>query len=165
MISISFYRLSFTVDAMDLLYYSLAPLILFCVLYTLNYLPYYLSIANGAGGVGILNFSYFIVLYRSYQVNNQVNDVLYILMYYYSETLQCNMKGGIYTEVYLQETCSDAHERSGTNKLIWDCCISYSMLIFVVFGSLKSRGGQFQQIEMDVDFVISSISSMFNDNW
>ena len=38
---------------MDLIHYSFAPLILFRVLYTLDFLPYYLSIANGAGGVGI----------------------------------------------------------------------------------------------------------------
>ena len=38
---------------MDLIHYSFVPLILFRVLYTLDLLPYYLSIANGAGGVGI----------------------------------------------------------------------------------------------------------------
>ena len=38
---------------MDLIPYSFAPLILFRVPYTLDLLPYYLSIANGAGGVGI----------------------------------------------------------------------------------------------------------------
>ena len=54
----------------------------------LNFLLYYLSIANGAGGVGtFLNFSYFNVLYRSYQVNNKVIDVLYILMHCYSGIL------------------------------------------------------------------------------
>ena len=48
---------------MDLIHYSFAPLILFCVPYMLNLLPYYLSIANGAGGVGIfelLAFQYFV---------------------------------------------------------------------------------------------------------
>ena len=69
---------------MDLIPYSFAPLILFLVPYTLDFLPYYLSVANGAGGVGILNFSYFNVLYRSYRVNNKVIDVLHILMYYYT---------------------------------------------------------------------------------
>ena len=39
---------------MDLIPYSFAPLILFHVPYTLDLLPYYLSIANGAGGVGII---------------------------------------------------------------------------------------------------------------
>ena len=72
---------------MDLIPYSFAPLILFHVPYTLNLLPYYLLIANGAGGIGILNFSYFNVLYRSYQVNNKVIDVLYILMYYHTGIL------------------------------------------------------------------------------
>ena len=38
---------------MDLIHYSFVPLILFRVPYTLDFLPYYLSIANGAGGVGI----------------------------------------------------------------------------------------------------------------
>ena len=38
---------------MDLIPYSFAPLILFRVPYTLDLLPYYLLIANGAGGVGI----------------------------------------------------------------------------------------------------------------
>ena len=46
---------------MDLIHYSFAPLILFHVPYTLNFLPYYpyLSIANGAGGVGILELLIF----------------------------------------------------------------------------------------------------------
>ena len=39
--------------SMDLIHYSFTPLIVFRVLYTLNLLPYYLSIANGVGGVGI----------------------------------------------------------------------------------------------------------------
>ena len=39
--------------SMDLIPYSFAPLVLFRVPYTLDLLPYYLSIANGAGGVGI----------------------------------------------------------------------------------------------------------------
>ena len=34
-------------------HYSFAPLIPFCVLYMLNLLPHYLSIANRAGGAGI----------------------------------------------------------------------------------------------------------------
>ena len=38
---------------MDIIHYSIAPLILFCVPYMLDFLPYYISIANGAGGVGI----------------------------------------------------------------------------------------------------------------
>ena len=74
------------------------------------------------------------------------------------------MKGGFRTLVYLQETCCDTHERSATNKLIWECCISYSTLIGAVFGSLKTQAGSFQQVEMDVDFVIRDISSIFNDN-
>ena len=39
---------------MVLIHYSFAPLILFRVPYMLDLLPYYLSIANGAGGVGII---------------------------------------------------------------------------------------------------------------
>ena len=38
-------------NSMDLIPYSFAPLILFLVQYTLDLLPYYLSIANGTGGV------------------------------------------------------------------------------------------------------------------
>ena len=64
---------------MDLIHYSFTLLILFRGLFTLDFLPYYLSIANGAGGVGILNLSYFNVLYRNYRVNNKVIDVLCIL--------------------------------------------------------------------------------------
>ena len=45
--------------AMDLIHYSFAPLILFSVPYTLDFLPYYLSIANGAGGVGIFELLVF----------------------------------------------------------------------------------------------------------
>ena len=40
---------------MDLIHYSFSPLILFCVPYMLDLLPYYLSIANGARGVAFLN--------------------------------------------------------------------------------------------------------------
>ena len=70
---------------MDLIPYSFASLILFRVPYMLDLLPYYLSIANGAGGVGIFELLVFNVLYRSYRVN-KVIDVLYILMYYYTGT-------------------------------------------------------------------------------
>ena len=48
---------------MSLIHYSFVPLILFHVLYTLDLLSYYLSIASGAGGVGIfelLVFQYFV---------------------------------------------------------------------------------------------------------
>ena len=45
---------------MDLIPYSFAPLILFRVPYTLDLLPYYLSIANGAGGVGIFELLVFL---------------------------------------------------------------------------------------------------------
>ena len=72
---------------MDLIHYSFVPLILFRVPYTLNFFPYYLLIVNDAGGVGILSFSYFNVLYRSYQVNNKAINVLYILMYCYTVIL------------------------------------------------------------------------------
>ena len=41
---------------MSLIHYSFASLILFRVPYTLDLLPYYLSIANGAGGVGLRYF-------------------------------------------------------------------------------------------------------------
>ena len=44
---------------MDLILYSFTPLILFCVPYTLDLLPYYLSIANGAGDVGIFELLIF----------------------------------------------------------------------------------------------------------
>ena len=45
--------------AMDLIHYSFTPLNLFCVPYTLDLLPYYLSIANGTGGVGIFELLVF----------------------------------------------------------------------------------------------------------
>ena len=44
---------------MDLIHYSFTPLILFRVVYTLDLLPYYLSIANGAGGLGIFELLVF----------------------------------------------------------------------------------------------------------
>ena len=53
----------------------------------------------------------------------------------------------------------------GLINLIWQCCVSYSTSIGIVFGSLKTLGGQFQQVETDVDFVIGGISSILNDNW
>ena len=45
--------------SMDLIPYSFAPLNLFLVPYTLDLLPYYLSFANGAGGVGIFELFVF----------------------------------------------------------------------------------------------------------
>ena len=44
---------------MDLIHYSSVPLILFCVPYMLDLLPYYLSIANDAGGVGFFELLIF----------------------------------------------------------------------------------------------------------
>ena len=65
--------------------------------------------------------------------------------------------------VCFQETCGDERKRSGTKRI--GVLFSYSTSIGVVFGSLKIVGGYFQQVEMDVDFVIRGISSTFNDNW
>ena len=44
---------------MDLIHYLFAPLILFRVPYTHDLLPYYLSIANGTGGIDIFEFLVF----------------------------------------------------------------------------------------------------------
>ena len=55
----TFYCMIVYCQAMDLIPYSFAPLILFLVPYTLDLLPYYLSIANGAGGVGIFELFVF----------------------------------------------------------------------------------------------------------
>ena len=46
-------------EAMDLIHYSFVLLILFRVPYMLDLLPYYLSITNGTGGVGIFEFLVF----------------------------------------------------------------------------------------------------------
>ena len=72
---------------MDLIHYSFAPLIVFHVLYKLNLLLYYVSIANGTGGVGIFEFLIFQCFNRGYRVNNKVFDVLCILMYCYTGIL------------------------------------------------------------------------------
>ena len=48
-----------SVLAVDLIHYLFAPLILFCVLHTLDLLLYYLSIENGTGGVGIFELFIF----------------------------------------------------------------------------------------------------------
>ena len=55
----SFCRIYYQATVMDLIPYSFAPLILFRVPYTLDLLPYYLSIANGAGGAGIFELLIF----------------------------------------------------------------------------------------------------------
>ena len=87
------------------------------------------------------------------------------LMYYYTGVLFVVLrKGWVLYTILFAGTCRDAHERSATNKPIWECCISYSTSIGVVFRSLKTTGGWFQQVETDVDFIISDISSIFNDN-
>ena len=84
---------------MDLIHYSFTPLILFRVPYMLDLLPYYLLIANGTGGV---EFSYFNALHKSYQVNNKVIDILYILMYYYSGIMFAVLHKGwvLYTSLF-----------------------------------------------------------------
>ena len=74
---------------MDLIHYLFAPLILFHVPYTFDFLPYYILIANGTGGAGNFELLIFNVLYRSYRVNNKVIDVPYILKYYY--IILCNV--------------------------------------------------------------------------
>ena len=53
--------------------------------------------------------------------------------------LQYYAKGGFRARVYLQETCRDVHKIPGTNKLVWECCFSYSELISIVFVSLPSK--------------------------
>ena len=45
--------------AMDLIHYSFVPLILFRIPYMLDLLPYNLSIANGAGSIGIFELLIF----------------------------------------------------------------------------------------------------------
>ena len=63
-------------------------------------------------------------------------------MYCYTEILFVVLREGWVSETSLfAETCRDAHKQSGTNKHIWECCISYSISIGIVFGSLKSTGG------------------------
>ena len=57
---------------MNLIYYLFVPLLLFHVPYKLNFLPYYLLIANGTQDVGIFEL---LILHRSYQVNNKVVNV------------------------------------------------------------------------------------------
>ena len=84
---------------MDLIHYLFTPLILFRVPYALDLLLCYLSIANGAGGVGIFEL---LVLYKSYRVNNKVIDVLYILMYCYTGILFVVLREGwvLYTSLF-----------------------------------------------------------------
>ena len=70
---------------MDLIHYSFLPLVLFLLVYTLILLLLHLSFVNGTGGIAIFNLSYFSTFfYRSYQVNNKMIDVLYIIKYYYT---------------------------------------------------------------------------------
>ena len=78
---------------MDFIPYSFVPCILFLVPYTLNLLPYYLSIANGTGGVGIFELFLFQCFVYD-RVNNKVIDVLYILIYYYTGSLFVVLREG-----------------------------------------------------------------------
>ena len=64
------------------------------------------------------------------------------------------MKGVFYASVYFQDTCPDAHERSGSSKLIWECYTSYLTSINIIFGSLYSLGGYFQWVELQNVFRI-----------
>ena len=60
-------------------------------------------------------------------ITRKVINALYILMYCYTRiSFVVLREGWVCTQVYLQEICSDAHERSGTNKLIWEYGIGYS---------------------------------------
>ena len=53
---------------MSLIHYSFAPLIVFRVPYTIDFLPYYLSIANGAGGVGTFELLVFQVFLEAIEL-------------------------------------------------------------------------------------------------
>ena len=50
-----------------------------------------------------MKFSYFNVLYKSYQVNNKVIDVLYILVYHYTGMLFVVLREGwvSYTSLFV----------------------------------------------------------------
>ena len=62
-------------------------------------------------------------------------------------------------QVYLQETCSDAHERSGINILIWECYISYSASIGVVLRDPKTT-----PIDVEYEIQHSHISFLIPDH-
>ena len=81
---------------MDLIHYSFVPLILFCVLYMLDLLPYYLSIAIGAGGVGIF-------------------ELLCISMF----CIEVNMKYNTPILVCYSLIVRASHGRFPTNKLVY----------------------------------------------
>ena len=69
-----------------------------------------------------------------------------------------------YFTSWFEHTCCDAHEWLGTIKLTWECYISYSTSISIVFVSLYSTGDLFQCIERYVVFIFSDIYSIFNKN-
>ena len=75
------------ISKMSLIHYSFTPLILFRVPYTIDFLPYCLSIANGTGGIGIFELLVFQGFSRSYRVTSKAIEVLYILIYYYAGIL------------------------------------------------------------------------------
>ena len=129
---------------MDLIHYSFAPLILFRVPYTLDFLPYYLSIENGAGGVGIFEILIFQCLYRSYRVNNKVIDALYILMYYYSYwNFVCSVTrrvGFVHKFICGKPAVTRTNNQGLTNLYESVVFHNYSTSIGVVFGSLKTTG-------------------------
>ena len=129
---------------MDLIYYLFARLILFCVLYTLDLLPYYLLIANGAGGVGILNFSYFNVLYRSYRVNNKVIDVLCILMYCYTGILFVVL-GVFYTQVFCRKHAVTRANDQGVTNLYGSVVLHVQHRLVLFLGSSKCQAGSFNR--------------------
>ena len=135
---------------MSLIHYLFAPLILFRVPNRLDLLPYYLSIANGAGGVGILNFSYFNVLYRSYRVNNKVIDVLYILLYMHYHTgilfvvLREGSAGFVHKFICRKPAVMRTNDQRLTN--LYGCAVFHIQHQLVLFsGPLKPQAGRFNR--------------------
>ena len=133
---------------MDLIYYSFVPLILFRNPYTLDLLPYYLSIANGARGVGILNFSYFNVLHKSYRVNNKVIDALYIhftLLLYWNFVCSVTRRVDFIHNFICRKPVLAHMKDQGLTNLYGSVAFHIQHRLMLFFGPSKPQAGSFNR--------------------
>ena len=136
-----------SVFRMYLIHYSFMPLILFRVhthSICLICLRTIYRLQMGLGYMGYIRRHFELnVLYKSNRVNNKV---IYIRTIHINVLLYWNFVCSVMQRVsfmhkFICRKPTVACKWSGTNKLIWECCISYSTLIGVVLSPSKPQAG------------------------
>ena len=96
--------------------------------------------------IKILRYMVFLnIMYRSYQVNNKIIDVLYIIKYYYTGIV-CSIAlrmGFIHMFTCRKLAVMQTNNQGLTNLRIWECNTSYSTSINIVYESSNSQVSSF----------------------